>query len=54
MYGFDISGENIISANLDTLDLSEFDVVFFPISGINSNMEIKTEKRKFNFTYFTF
>lgn len=42
--GFDISNKNIKTLNLDNLDLTKFDVVLLPISGINNNMEIKTEK----------
>lgn len=41
--GFDISIDNIHNLSLDALTLSDFDVVLFPISGINDYMEIKTE-----------
>ncbi len=39
--GFNNTNSNIIKEEIDTLDLSKFDVVLFPISGINDNLEIK-------------
>lgn len=42
--GFDISNDNIYAQSLDTLDLSKYDIVIFPISGISNNLEVKTEK----------
>ncbi len=42
--GFDISDNNIFEESLDSLDLTRFDIVLFPISGLNDNMEIKSEK----------
>lgn len=41
--GFDISNPKITSINIDTLNLSDFDIVLLPINGINDKMEIKTE-----------
>lgn len=41
--GFNLSDTNIHKENLDNLDLSKFDVILFPISGINDNLEIKVE-----------
>lgn len=41
--GFDISNPKITGKNLNLLNLSDFDIVLLPISGINDNMEIKTE-----------
>lgn len=35
--------EGIQNLNLDTVDLSDFDIILFPISGITDNQEIKTE-----------
>lgn len=40
--GFDIQNENIHEFEMS--NLSDFDIILFPISGINSNMEIKSEK----------
>ncbi len=46
-FGFnDIDG--IFSENLDSLDLSNFDTVLLPISGINDKQEIKTSKGLIN------
>ena len=45
--GFKGVSNEVHSVNLDNLSLSKFDVVLFPISGINDNFEIKTELRKF-------
>jgi len=42
--GFDISSSNICEKTISDLNLSKYDIVIFPISGINDNMEIKTEK----------
>lgn len=42
--GFDIFGENIFECSIESLDLSEFDIILFPISGLSDNIEIKTEK----------
>lgn len=42
--GFDFSFSNVYEESLESLDLSKFDVILFPISGINDNMEIKSEK----------
>lgn len=42
--GFDISGSNILEESIDTLDLTKFDIVLFPISGLNDNMEVKSLK----------
>lgn len=33
--------------NINEVDLNLFDVILLPISGINDNMEIKTEIRKY-------
>ena len=41
--GFEILSDNVYKENLDTLDLSKYDVVLLPISGISDNMEIKSE-----------
>ena len=41
--GFNISKENINTENLEALDFSIYDIVLFPISGINAASEIKTE-----------
>jgi len=46
--GFDISNKNIKNLSLQNLVLSDFDVVIFPISGINNNMEIKAETGNIN------
>ncbi len=35
--------KNMESINLDSLNLTEFDIVLLPISGINDKLEIKTE-----------
>lgn len=43
--GFKNTSENIHGVDLESLDLSMFDVILFPISGINDNYEIKTENR---------
>lgn len=40
-----IEDSNIYLENLENLDLSKFDIILFPISGINDNQEIKTEER---------
>lgn len=42
--GFNISDDNIFHENLETLDLSNYDIAIFPISGISNNLEIKSEK----------
>lgn len=42
--GFDFEVSNIYKENLETLNLSKYDIVLLPISGINENLEIKTEK----------
>lgn len=42
--GFDISGNNIFEEDIPSLDLTKFDIILFPISGLNDNMEIKSEK----------
>lgn len=41
--GFNLSDSSIHNESLDNLNLSNFDVVLFPISGLNDNLEIKTE-----------
>lgn len=41
--GFELSDKYIHTENLCHLNLSDFDVVLFPISGLNDNLEIKTE-----------
>ncbi len=35
--------KNMESINLDSLSLTEFDIVLLPISGINDKLEVKTE-----------
>ena len=45
--GFKAPCKEVHAINLEDLSLSKFDVVLLPISGINDNFEIKTEKRKF-------
>lgn len=42
--GFDFNIPNVYKVSLETVDLSKFDIILFPISGINDKMEIKTEK----------
>ena len=42
--GFDNLGNNINESNLKSLNLADFDIVLFPITGINDKMEIKTLK----------
>lgn len=42
--GFDNLGNNINESNLKSLNLTDFDIVLFPITGINDKMEIKTLK----------
>lgn len=42
--GFETMSRNIVEENIDNLDLSKFDVVIFPISGISEKLEIKSEK----------
>lgn len=41
--GFDILRDNIKNENLNNLNLSKYDIVLLPISGISDNMEIKSE-----------
>lgn len=41
--GFDILDPNIHKEDLNSLDISKFDVILFPISGISDNMEVKSE-----------
>ena len=41
--GFNDTSENIFHLNLDEIDFRNFDVVLYPISGINDNLEIKSE-----------
>lgn len=35
--------DKVYTKKIDNLDLSDFDVILFPISGINDKQEIKTE-----------
>lgn len=42
--GFDILENSICENNLNSLNLSNFDIVLLPITGINQKMEIKTLK----------
>lgn len=42
--GFDILDTNIHEKNIEDIDLSEFDVILFPINGISDNLEVKSEK----------
>lgn len=49
--GFKNTNTNIHDVCLENLDLSVFDVILFPISGINDNYEIKTENRYADITY---
>ena len=41
--GFNNIDFKVSEADISSLDLSKFDIVLFPISGLNDNMEIKTE-----------
>jgi len=41
--GFNISNESIHSEALENLDFSRYDIVLFPISGINDASELKSE-----------
>ncbi len=41
--GFKFSDNKIYEEDLENLDLSNFDIVLFPISGLNDELEIKTE-----------
>ena len=45
--GFNTLDENLYlqEKHLETLNLSNYDVILFPISGITDNMEIKNENR---------
>ena len=36
--GFEAMPQNIVEENIDTLDLSKFDVVIFPISGARNQI----------------
>ena len=45
--GFKDTCKEVHTISLDDLSLTKFDVVLFPISGINDNFEIKTECREF-------
>ena len=42
--GFDNLGNNINESNMKSINLTDFDIVLFPITGINDKMEIKTLK----------
>lgn len=42
--GFDISNPDIHESHVDDIDLSNFDVVLFPISGLSDDLEVKSEK----------
>ena len=41
--GFDIMRDNITKETPESLNLSKYDIVLLPISGISDNMEIKSE-----------
>ena len=41
--GFDIMRDNITKETPENLNLSKYDIVLLPISGISDNMEIKSE-----------
>lgn len=44
--GFNFSDDKIYNESLESLNLSNFDIVLFPISGVSDNLEIKTEQGK--------
>lgn len=42
--GFDMESPNIHEENIESLDLSKFDVILFPINGLSDSIEVKSEK----------
>lgn len=45
--GFNSLSFNVNVLSIDSIDLSLFDVILLPISGISDSMEIKSETRKY-------